>query len=239
MQYLKLLSLAVIFSSFSATATDAGHNHSTAAKKDVVDSFEEHVRQVKEFETSDKFKPDILSTPQPFDVSIGDPNAKVKIVEYASLSCSHCKQFHSDVFYPLKREYIDSGKVHFTYRHYPLNAPALKAAVVMQCIGKDNELAFMGSLFEAQSQWAYVKSEADLMDKLKTISKIAGLSGKEFNECYKNDAVQAQILANMKDAHDGLLVTSTPTIFVDGKRFLESREFEGYAKHIDSLLKAE
>ncbi len=236
MKFLNILVLILLFS-VSANANEAADEKAKAdAKKNEASSFEEYMKMVKEFEASDKFKPELLSEKLPQDFSVGNPDAKVKIVEYASLGCIHCKQFHKDVFYEVKKNYIDTGKVYFTYRHYPLNAPAIKAAVVMACVEEADKLAFMGTLFEAQAQWAYSKSEADLIDKLKTITKIAGITTDKFETCYKDEAVQGQILENMKKAYDQLFVTSTPSIFINGKRFMESREYEGVAKYIDGLL---
>lgn len=234
-----LLTLLMAFAAISnANATDATSVSAAKddAKKNEVNSYEEFIKQVKEFEASDKFKPALLNTSQAHELNVGDSKAPVHMVEYASLGCIHCKQFHQDVFYQLKKNYIDTGKVYYTYRHYPLNAPAVKAAVIMSCIAPEDKLAFMGTLFEAQAQWAYSKSEPDLVDKLKTVSKIAGMTNERFEGCYKDEKVQNEILANMKQAYEDLFVTSTPSIFINGKRFLESREYEGTAKYIDGLL---
>lgn len=205
-------------------------------KKEEVASYEAYLKEIVDFEKSDKFQPEILTQELPLDADIGDPKAPIKVVEYASLGCIHCKQFHQDVFYELKKNYIDTGKVFFKFRNYPLNAPALKAALIKECLADKDRMAYVGAMFESQAQWAYSKSEADLKDKLKTISKISGLSDDDFEKCYNNEQTQNVILDNMKQAYDKLLVNATPTIFINGKRYMESRVYEGVSKYIDNLL---
>ncbi len=231
-----ILALALPFIAINANAQEAhDHKHDPAEQ---VKAYDAYLKQVSDFEGSDKFKPDLLSSKLPTDVTLGDPNAPVTIVEYASLGCVHCKQFHQEVFYKLKKEYIDTGKVFFKYRDYPLNAPALKAALVKDCLPEDQKLAYIGAMFESQSQWAFSKSEADLKDKLKTIAAISGMDKDAFETCYSNKDKQDAILASMKEAYDSLMVTATPAIFINGKRFTDSRAFEGFSKHINGLLEA-
>ena len=237
MKFLSALALAILLTSVNSFATD-----STTVKdyknvvKSEVDSYEEFVKGVKDFENSPKFNQKLLTEELPLDINYGDKNAPVKIVEYASLSCIHCKQFHKDVFYDLKKNYIDTGKVYFTYRHYPLNAPAVKGAMVLDCVAPESKLAFIGALFEAQAEWAYSKSESDLKDKLSTVSKVAGLSQDQFDKCYGDEIKQNVILKNMKRAYDELDVTSTPGIFIQGHRYLASREYATIAKYVDDLI---
>jgi protein-disulfide isomerase len=255
MKFLTILVLTILLTATNSFATSpaatattpavadphAGHDHGGPKDpkerlKSEVEAYEEYKRKVKEFESSDKFTKGLLTEKLPLDVNFGDPNAPIKIVEYASLSCIHCKQFHKDVFYEVKKNYIDTGKVYFTYRHYPLNSPAVKGAVVLDCIKDENKLSFIGALFEAQAEWAYTKSEADLKDKLSTISKIAGLSQEEFDVCYMDDKKQETVLQNMKRAFEGLGIDSTPAIFVQGSRYVGSRVYEGFAQYIDDVI---
>jgi protein-disulfide isomerase len=237
MKFFVFFLFSILFFSFEAAATDASKaSTSDAAKKSEVDSYEEYLKDIADFEKSDKFNPKLLEESLPLDMNLGDVNAPIKLVEYASLSCIHCKQFHQEVFYNLKKNYIDTGKVYFKYRHYPLNAPAVKAALIKGCLAEDQQLAFLGAMFESQAQWAYSKSEADLKDKLKTISKVAGLTDEKFEQCYNDTAAQDGIIANMKRAFDELRITATPTIFINGKRYMESRAYEGVAKYLDGVL---
>lgn len=237
MKFLSILALIILSASTASFATDSSNvkDYKDVAKSEV-DSYEQYLKEVKEFEKSSKFNPKLLSDNLPLDINYGDENAPVKIVEYASLSCIHCKQFHKEVFYDLKKNFIDTGKVYFRYRHYPLNAPAVKAAIVVDCVAPDNRAAFIGALFEAQAEWAYTKSESDLKSKLKTVSKIAGLTDTQFEACYADEPKQNSVLENMKRAYEELYVTSTPGIFINGHRYMESREYEGIAKYINGLI---
>lgn len=207
-----------------------------AAAKAQIETYENFVKQVADFEKSDKFNPKLLEETLPLEINMGDANAPIKIVEYASLGCIHCKEFHTTIFYKLKKDFIDTGKVQFKFRQYPLNAPALKAAMVMGCVAEADRPAYVGAMFDSQAQWAYSKSEADLKDKLKTMSKIVGVDSDNFEKCYSDETVQGQVVANMKRAYDELMVTSTPGIFIDGKRFFDSREYDTVAKHISNLI---
>jgi protein-disulfide isomerase len=207
-----------------------------AAAQAQIQNYENFVKQVADFEKSEKFNPKLLEENLPLDLNLGDANAPVKFVEYASLGCIHCKEFHTNIFYKLKKDFIDTGKVQFKFRHYPLNAPALKAAMVMGCVAEADRLAYIGAMFDSQAQWAYSKSEADLKDKLKTMSKIVGVESEAFEKCYNDETVQTQIVANMKRSYDELMITSTPGLFINGKRFLDSREYETVAKHIKNLI---
>jgi protein-disulfide isomerase len=91
-------------------------------------------------------------------------------------------------------------------------------------------------MFESQAQWAYTKSEDDLKDKLKTMSKIAGFDDSKFEECYNNEVAQNQVLDSMKMAYEKLFVTGTPGLFINGKRYMESRDYPSFSKAVDSFL---
>ena len=236
---LSLSFVAVYVGCGGARAESDEQSKSVDAKKKIQDhvkEFEEYVEGVKEFERSDAFKSSLLEQDLPFDVNVGNKSAPVKMVEYASLSCIHCKVFHEEVFYKLKKEYIDTGKLQLKYRHYPLNGNAVKGALIVDCVNDDVKLAFLGALFKGQSQWAYAKSESALIDRLKTISKIGGLSSKEFETCYNNEENQDKLLTQMKAANESLKVDSTPAIFINGSRYLKARSFEAVSKHIDEIL---
>jgi len=201
-----------------------------------VKEYEKFVNDVKDFEKSPKFNPKILDEDLENDITLGDPKAPVKVVEYASLTCIHCKAFHTEVFFDLKKNYIDTGKVYFKFRHYPLNASAVKAALMVDCADAKDKLAFISALFDAQSQWGYANSEADLMGKLQTITKIAGFSNEKFQQCWSDDKASKTILELQKRAYEELNVTSTPGIFVNGHRYLEGHDYPAMSKAIDAIL---
>ena len=114
-------------STVQSRVAEAKSKVANEAKKDAAASYDDFIKKIEDFENSEDYKAEILSKSLTYDVNIGNLEAPVQIVEYASLGCIHCKQFHKDVFYDLKKNYIDDGKIGFKFRHFPLNAPALSA----------------------------------------------------------------------------------------------------------------
>lgn len=204
--------------------------------KESVEKYEKYKSKIAEFEQSDKFKSELLSEEQDFEVKIGNPEAPVTVVEYMSLTCVHCKEFHEKTYYDLKKNYIDEGKVFMKIRHFPLNGAAVKGVLVLDCVAEQDKQAFIGALLKSQPQWAYVKTEAQLIDRLKTVSKIGGLSEDKFNECYNNTKKQDELLSMMKEAAEGLLIDSTPALYVDGTRYLGAKDYDTFSKIIDGKL---
>jgi protein-disulfide isomerase len=173
------------------------------------------------------FNPSSLKEELLYDVSYGNKNAKNKIVEYASLSCIHCKDFHEQVFYKLKESFVDKGDVYFVHRNYPLNMPAMKATKLVECVAKPEDRAVMlGALYKSQSQWAYVASEEALKDRLKDIAKIGGIDEAKFKSCYDDKSIEEKIIENMKRANTELGITGTPTIFLNGVKYEGERTVE-------------
>lgn len=167
------------------------------------------------------------------DFYMGKDMAPVLMIEYASLSCPHCKDFHEKVVDPLIPTYIESGKVKYVFRDYPLNAPALEAAKIAHCSGKDRFFSFVKVLFQSQPNW--VISDKD--DELKKIAALGGIDEAAFNTCINDKALENQILKTQKDAADILGVSSTPTIFINGHKYDGKHSFEDVAAFIDQQLK--
>jgi protein-disulfide isomerase len=151
---------------------------------------------------------------QPDDVVIGEEAAPITIVEYSSLSCPHCAAFHRDVFPKLKEQYIDTGKVKFTNRQLPLNEPALRAGMLVHCVGKERNPQFTKVLFELQDKWAF---GSDFLDSLKKIAAVGGFSNEDFDKCMADKSVEEKILKSRQDAVNQLNINSTPSFFVNGK----------------------
>lgn len=160
--------------------------------------------------------------------SLGNKNAPIKIYEYASLTCSHCAHFHNDIFPALKEKYIDTGKVYFEFRDFPLNDPALKAVITARCLPEDKYVPFISLLFKTQDQWA---SGLNYMPALKQNSKLAGLGDGEFEACQDNNDIKLKIADSMKEAQDKYKIEATPTFILnDGKETISGavplEEFE-------------
>ena len=153
---------------------------------------------------------------KPDDMVLGSADAKVMMVEYASLTCPHCANFHINTLPALKREYIDKGLVKLIYRDFPLDGLALRAAMMAQCAGPDRYYGFLELLFGRQVQWATAK---DPLEGLAAIGKIGGMSDEEFKACLTDKTVEQIVLSEALEGEKTYAVRATPTLFIDGLRY--------------------
>ena len=143
---------------------------------------------------------------------IGSDSAPIKVVEYSSLTCGHCAGFHKDDFPIIKTKYIDTGKVQFIFKEFPLNKPALDASKVLRCMPEDKFVAFQTLLFTEQDKWAY---QSDYLAPLKQNAKLAGLADKEIDGCLGNKALEDRIVGDMKAGTEKFKIESTPTFIIN------------------------
>lgn len=188
--------------------------------------YEKLVKGIEEFEQSENFKPELLQTSKPNDIIYGDINAPIRIVEYASLSCGACKNFAENIMPEIKEKFVDTKKAYVVYRHFALNSSALQGAAIVDCVaGAEKKKQIVADLFKVQEKWAFSRTDFDLKGNLKAISK-PYLEEEQFTKCYDDESIQDGIVQDMRAAADGLMITSTPSIFVNGKRFLGSGKDE-------------
>ncbi|MEW5962460.1 MAG: DsbA family protein [Pseudomonadota bacterium] len=150
------------------------------------------------------------------DLALGPADAKVVVVEYASMTCGHCANFHNKVFPELKKKYIDSGKVRFVMREFPLDNLAAAASMLARGAGGDKTYPLIESFFQTQAEWAYAKGSP--LPKLFEIAKQAGFTQESFDKCLTDQKLLDQLTAVRTRASDVFGVNSTPTFFVNGKR---------------------
>jgi protein-disulfide isomerase len=169
------------------------------------------------------------------DMALGPAKAAVSIVEYASMTCPHCAAFAQNVFPMLKSKYIDSGKVHFVFREFPLEIKAAAASMLARCIAGGDS----GKYFAAVEQ--LFKRQDELIDHTKntlnSIGKAAGLDEAAVEACEKDQALLDKISADQKFAIDELKVDATPTLFLNGEKLKGAVSFEELDKKIQALLK--
>jgi protein-disulfide isomerase len=169
------------------------------------------------------------------DIAIGSPKAPVTITEYASMSCPHCAAFGENVFPMLRSRYIDTGKVRFVFREFPLDITAAAASMLARCIGKDNPekyLAVVETLFkQLDSLMAHTK------DTLKLVGRLNGMSEQEVETCEKDQALLDKLAADQRFALNTLKVVSTPTFFVNGQMLKGSMSFEELEAILKPMLK--
>lgn len=170
---------------------------------------------------------------EPQEQILGDPNAPVTIIEYASLTCPHCAYFHTEVLPELKERYIATGKVRLIYRDFPLDQMALAAAALAHCSGPDRYFSMLDVLFETQSKWAQAK---DPIAALKRLGKLGGLSEQQIDACLADEELTNGILQTRLDGQNEFDVSSTPTFVIDGETYAGARDIEGFSELIDPLL---
>ena len=145
---------------------------------------------------------------------LGSDTAEVTIVEYASMSCSHCAAFHTEVLPWLKETYIDTGTVRLVFRDYPLDRAALFGAMMVRCAGPDGFLGVLDVLFRNQASWAFAD---DPRIGLAALAPEAGVGGEAFDRCMANDDLQLAIMAGRAAAQEEHEIRSTPSFLIAGK----------------------
>jgi protein-disulfide isomerase len=166
------------------------------------------------------------------DIVLGDKNAPVTVIEYASLSCSHCASFHHTTFPELKANYADTGKIRFVLRDFPLNKPAVVASQVARCAPKEKFYDYVSALFAAQTQWLGKEAEKQLLG----IARLGGMTKEEFDACLANKELEKSVMESRYHAAQVLQVRSTPTFFVEGIQYEGGKSYQFFSSAIDKLL---
>ncbi len=169
----------------------------------------------------------------PSDIVMGSTDAKVVMVEYSSLSCPHCAHFQKDIFPDIKENYIDTGKVLFIHRDFPLDEPALRGAMLAHCAGPDRFYTFVKVLFDKQESWAYQKN---FLEILENIAKLGGISGEKFQSCMQDKALEDSVVESKLAASNTLDIVSTPTFFINGKKHSGASAYPAFAQILDEEL---
>jgi protein-disulfide isomerase len=181
-------------------------------------------------------EPDLaeLAKPGPAgDIVLGSEKAPVTIIEYASMTCPHCAHFSNTTFPELQKRYIDTGKVRFIFREFPLDALAAAGFMLARCAGNDKFMPIVETLFAKQPEWMVQKP----VEPLRAIAKQFGYTEQSFDQCLANQKVLDDIQVVRDRAAEKLGVNSTPTFFVNGKKLTGDQSIEGLAKLIDPYLK--
>ena len=174
------------------------------------------------------------------DMVMGAENAPVTIIEYASMTCPHCAHFTIETFPKLKERYIDTGKVRYIFREFPLDALAAGGSLLARCADKDKYFSLIDLLFHKQADWAVNNP----IEPLFNVVKQAGYSREAFNACLdtRNNEQSRKLLAGIESmrnrAADKFKVQSTPTFFINGKRVAGAISIEEIEKEIAPYIKA-
>ena len=173
--------------------------------------------------------------PKP-DFLIGRADAPVTIVEFASLSCSHCANFHLSVLPAVKAKYLDTGKAKLIFRDFPLDDASVAGALLARCIGDpEKALALIGVLFRTQRKWA--AEGANVADELRLLAKQAGFTDGGFDTCLTDQTRLDEMLKGVEFAEKTLGVDGTPAFFINGKKMTEPPTAEGFDAVLGPLVK--
>ncbi len=166
-------------------------------------------------------------------MTLGNPNAPVKMEEYASVTCSHCGRFHSEVFPAFKAKYIDTGKVHYTFNEFLTDPPAVAVAgfLTARCAGKDKYFSVIDALFRSQEEMYRTQ---DPRGTLLKVAQSAGMTEAQFNACVNDEKALTAIEARVKAAQDRG-ISSTPSFFINGKK---AKDGEMTLEELDAAVAA-
>ena len=166
---------------------------------------------------------------------IGNPNAPVTVIEYASYTCPHCASFHAGTYKALKRDYIDNGKINFVFREVYFDRYGLWASMIARCAGPDKFFGVTDLMFETQSTWARAGEPAAIIDELRKIGRLAGM-GEDTLEACLNDNEKAQTLvAWYQEKAGGDNIDSTPSFVINDKKY-STMSFQDMSEILDAQI---
>lgn len=171
------------------------------------------------------------------DLVLGADQAPVTLIEYASLTCSHCAEFHKDVLPMLKSDYINTGKLRYVFRDFPLDGAAFNASLLSRCAGKNGREAFVSTFMSEQRNWMQGETLADIKEHLLPYGRFAGLTDEQINACLDSPSLKDAVTASRKTGED-LGVNGTPAVFVNGKQVSDAVSADNVRKAVDNALAA-
>ena len=170
-------------------------------------------------------------------LSIGSPDAKVTVKVFSSLTCPHCATFHTSIFNKLKKEYIDEGLVRFEHHAFPLDLAALNAEVVVRCqTNNEKKFKLLEEIYNKQTFWAVGSDIDKINDLIKKVGSDFDLTEEKMNACLENSDVQDEILNERIEAQKKYKIESTPTIFVNEKKYSGKVDYKKFKKIIEKNL---
>lgn len=169
------------------------------------------------------------------DMVMGAPNAPVTLIEYASLTCPHCRAFATETFPKLKAEYIDKGLLKYIYRDFPLDGAALQASKIARCAGPERYFTFIEVIFAQQPNWIRASSMQAAVQNLKPLARLGGMSDAAFDACIANTDVENIVLTQRQTGEKEWQVDATPTLIVNGSKYKGSYEYGDFDQFLRPL----
>ena len=171
-------------------------------------------------------------------VSIGNSEAKLTIKVFSSLTCPACANFHSKIYYNLKKDFIDNNLLNFEHHPFPLDLAALNAEIILRCnVDKEKSFELLGKIYEKQQIWAQGSDINKINNSLKKIGSEVNLQNEDMTNCLKNDKFQDDILNQRIEAQKKYKIESTPTIFINEKKYFGKIEYSKLKKEVEKNLK--
>ena len=167
-------------------------------------------------------------------ITVGNKDAKITIIAFESLTCSHCANFHKNVFPELKKEFLDTGLARIEFRHFPLDIAAFNASKVAQC-KNDGNSDILESLYANQQKWVKGSSIQESNENLQKFFKNEGFSV-DFDSCVNNKEIEDFVLNDRIDAAKNFKVNSTPTIILNNKKFEKALTYKNLKKALEKLI---
>ena len=176
----------------------------------------------------------INSTAEIKSIFEGNIEAKIKIILFESLTCSHCANFHKDVYPSLKDEFIDKGLIHIEYRNFPLDLAALNASKIAHC-KNDGNSEILHYLFDNQKQWVRGSTIEEFNENIKNVIEKSKFN-LDFNECINNKKVEDHILEDRIEGTIKFKIKATPTLIINDKKFEKPLNYEKLKKYLEKLI---
>ena len=171
---------------------------------------------------------------EPVRIVSGDEKAKITIIAYESLTCSHCASFHKDVYPQLKKEYIDTGLVKIEFRHFPLDVAAFNASKISQC-NQNESLRILESLYSNQQSWIKGSTVEEVNDNLKKFLRSEGFN-LDFEKCINNKEIEDFVLNDRIEGTKNFKVNATPTIIINNEKFEKTLNYKNLKKTLEKLI---
>ena len=170
-------------------------------------------------------------------LNIGNVNAEITVKVFSSLTCPHCANLHKNIFKNLKKEYIDKGLVKFEHHSFPLDLAALNAEIIIRCHADNNkQFQLLGEIYKKQNEWAVGSDINVINESIKKIGLDSGLSNNKMDNCLNNETAQDEILNERIEAQKKYKIQSTPTIYINKKKYKGQHEYKSFKKTIERLL---
>ncbi len=171
---------------------------------------------------------------EPVRIVSGDEKAKITIIAYESLTCSHCASFHKEVYPQLKKDYIDTGMVKIEFRHFPLDVAAFNASKISQC-NQNESLRILESLYSNQQSWIKGSTVEEVNDNLKKFLKSEGFN-LDFDKCINNKEIEDFVLNDRIEGTKNFKVNATPTIIINNEKFEKTLNYKNLKKTLEKLI---